>query len=266
MNAKTFKISVITVCFNSLETIAGCLGSVLAQDYENFEYIVLDGGSTDGTIEIIEAHRDGIAHFQSEPDLGLYYAMNKALSLAKGEWVLFLNSDDRLTDSKTLSKAAPFLKKRGCNYYGIAEVLYDGSSLYQKPKNLQPINFERDLPIHQTVFISSAFRNKRFDTCYRIAADSIYLYELSKISEFRLIPLQIACFELGGVSSWHPNFASYALHLKEHLALLNLRKSSLITFTYTILAFTTKFFLSKILSKQSYFKMVAHVTQLIPRR
>lgn len=261
MIADKLKITIITVCFNSRATISDCIASVVSQDFEAFEYIIIDGGSTDGTLSIIEENSHRIHKFLSEPDEGLYDAMNKGLSLAEGRWILFLNSDDKLANPSTLSEAAPFLEDEGQNYYGIAKVEHEGTLLYQKPVNMRPIDFKRDLPIHQTVFLSRSYKEKPFDTRYHIAADSIYLYELSTISDFSLIPVVIAKFNLGGISSWHPNVKALLLHLSEHLTLLRLRKSPMRVQIYTIIAFTFKFLMGKILSKNQYFKMVGHVAQ-----
>ena len=88
------KISVITVCFNSEETIESSICSVLAQIGIEIEYLIIDGGSTDSTLQIIEKYRNSISHIESEPDEGLYYALNKGIGLASGDIVGILHSDD----------------------------------------------------------------------------------------------------------------------------------------------------------------------------
>ncbi|SRR5579883_145959 len=97
------KVSVVTVNFNMADEIAGTLDSVLAQDYPNFESIVIDGGSSDGSREIIASYGDRLAHWVSEPDKNLYDGMNKGVRLASGDWVLFMNSGDQFADSGVLS-------------------------------------------------------------------------------------------------------------------------------------------------------------------
>lgn len=87
-------VTVITVCLNSSKTIEQCIESVLQQTYENIEYIIIDGGSTDDTLNILGNYSNSIDYYISEPDRGLYHAMNKGLELASGEYILFLNSDD----------------------------------------------------------------------------------------------------------------------------------------------------------------------------
>ena len=88
------KISIVTVCYNSVLTIRDTIDSVLSQDYPNVEYIIVDGGSTDGTMDIVRGFSDKIDVIISEPDHGIYDAMNKGIEAASGEFVGFLNSDD----------------------------------------------------------------------------------------------------------------------------------------------------------------------------
>ena len=100
------KISVITVCFNSANTIARALQSVAAQTWPDVEHIVVDGVSTDGTMQVVAKHRASLAHVLCEPDKGIYDAMNKGLNLATGDLVAFLNADDFYKDAAVLSRVA----------------------------------------------------------------------------------------------------------------------------------------------------------------
>ncbi|MGO4891631.1 glycosyltransferase family 2 protein [Flavobacterium sp. W21_SRS_FM6] len=98
------KVSIITVCFNSSATIRDTIESVLAQDYQDIEYIVVDGGSKDSTMDIVNEYRDQIATIVSEPDKGIYDAMNKGIRLASGDVVGILNSDDFYTSNESVSQ------------------------------------------------------------------------------------------------------------------------------------------------------------------
>lgn len=104
------KISVITINYNNKDGLQKTIESVVGQTFLDFEYIVIDGGSTDGSRELIEKHADKIAYWVSEPDSGIYNAMNKGIKAAKGEFLLFLNSGDNLFEVQTLANCGPYLK------------------------------------------------------------------------------------------------------------------------------------------------------------
>lgn len=104
------KISVITVCKNAAQHIKTAIKSVISQTYDDVEYIIVDGDSQDRTKEIITRHQDSISHFVSEPDTGIYAAMNKGIRMATGSFIYFLNSDDYLLDENVLRDVAEFIE------------------------------------------------------------------------------------------------------------------------------------------------------------
>lgn len=103
------KISIITVCYNSADTIEDTIRSVLSQDYRDIEYIVIDGDSKDGTIDILNKYRESIHKYISEPDKGIYDAMNKGIKLCTGDIVATLNSDDMYFNNNVVSRMADFI-------------------------------------------------------------------------------------------------------------------------------------------------------------
>jgi len=105
------KISLITVCFNAETTIDSCIRSVLAQNYNDVQYIIIDGGSTDKTINIINNYKHFISHVISEPDKGIYDAMNKGIKLATGDVVGMLNADDFFADETVLEDVTCAFRK-----------------------------------------------------------------------------------------------------------------------------------------------------------
>lgn len=100
-----YKISIITVCYNAVESIQATMLSVLNQTYPNIEYIVIDGGSTDGTVDIIKKYSDRLDYWISEPDKGIYDAMNKGIAAATGDYINFMNAGDTFVSSDTVNKA-----------------------------------------------------------------------------------------------------------------------------------------------------------------
>src|SRR5690554_4553164 len=98
------KISIITVVFNGEKVLEKTMKSVFSQNYDNIEYVIIDGGSSDGTLKLIEKHKDRITYWSSEPDRGIYDAMNKGLKNSSGDYVWFLNAGDEIYAADTLHK------------------------------------------------------------------------------------------------------------------------------------------------------------------
>lgn len=106
------KISLITVAYNAQNTIERCIISVLRQQFLNLEYIIIDGGSKDGTVDIVEKYKDNLSFFVSEPDKGIYDAMNKGIALATGDIIGTLNADDYFADNEILNEIAGVFAKQ----------------------------------------------------------------------------------------------------------------------------------------------------------
>lgn len=174
------KVSVITVCYNSADYIESAIQSVVAQTYADIEYIIVDGGSCDGTKEIIKSYGKAVAHFVSEPDKGIYDAMNKGLSLATGEVIGLLNSDDFYPRVDVITDVVRIFV--GCPKNEI--VL--GNVDFVNPNNLlKPIRLFSSFkfspwkmrfgfsPAHPAAFMRRAVYQKvgKYDSSYRIGAD-----------------------------------------------------------------------------------------------
>lgn len=130
---QNLKISVITVVFNAQNTIEKCLDSVMRQKFNNIEHIVIDGGSTDDTVNIIKKYSDTIHVFVSEPDKGIYDAMNKGIRLATGEIIGTLNADDYLANDEVLSDvAAAFASQETDVLYGDLDFIDPGGNIVRK--------------------------------------------------------------------------------------------------------------------------------------
>jgi len=125
---------VIVAVFNGAATLQQCIDSVAQQTYPNKELIIIDGGSRDGTVDLLEANREQIRYWISEPDRGIYNAWNKGLARAKGEWICFLGADDYFWDARVLERLAGQLEKLPPDirvaYGQIMMVNSDGTSLY----------------------------------------------------------------------------------------------------------------------------------------
>jgi len=151
------KVSIITVCYNSGRTIEKTIKSVLLQTYADIEYIVIDGNSNDNTVNIIKKYENFITKWISEPDDGLYEAMNKGLKLATGDIVGILNSDDTFLDNQVVEKVANFHCENGidASVGNVIQVNSDGAILRRyTSKNWRPSKLRMGLmPPHPSIFL-----------------------------------------------------------------------------------------------------------------
>ena len=168
-------ITVITVVYNNEETLERCIKSVLDQTYDNIEYIVIDGGSTDGTLDIINKYKESIDYFISEPDGGIYYAMNKAIALASGDYLNFMNSDDWFTKQESILDIIPDTTRAAENIiYGKIMYYKDDTMLHENNPKAIDDNILAGHPIpHQAAFIPQKSFNLLgdYDTKFSLAAD-----------------------------------------------------------------------------------------------
>jgi glycosyltransferase involved in cell wall biosynthesis len=205
------KISIITVSYNSSSTIRDTIESVLSQDYADFEYILVDGQSTDGTLEIIQSYNHPNIRWISEPDKGIYDAMNKGVQMATGDIIGILNSDDFYTDHQVLSKVARTFQEQQVEsvYSDLAYV--DASDInkivrYWKSGKYKEGSFlEGWMPPHPTFFVRRSVYQQysQFDVRLKSAAD--YELMLRFIHRFKIsvayIPETLVKMRAGGVSN-----------------------------------------------------------------
>jgi glycosyltransferase involved in cell wall biosynthesis len=202
-------VSVITVCRNAAATLEACLASVAEQSYAPVEHIVIDGASSDGTAGLLARHRARLAVLVSEPDGGIYDAMNKGLGRATGEFVIFLNADDVFTGPDALRDAMAEIARQpdGDIYYGSLEVRMDGVRHRHVPPPPEMAAEEMVLgclPHQATLARRSVFaRTGPFDLRWRRHAD--YAWWIKVISDpairLRRIGTAVASFAAGGASS-----------------------------------------------------------------
>lgn len=205
------RISIVTVCRNAAATIEDTLRSVASQTHPNVEHIVVDGGSTDGTREIIERHRDRIATLIAEPDRGIYDAMNKGINAATGEIVGLLNADDVYVDVHVLEKVARAFSDPAVDACHADLVYVDRTDLdkivrYWKSRPYTDGLFEKGwLPAHPTFFVRRALyrRYGGFDLSYRFQADFELTMRLLAVHKVRSVylPEVIVKMRMGGVSN-----------------------------------------------------------------
>lgn len=212
------KISILTVTFNSAATLQSTFDSICTQHYSDIEYIVVDGNSTDGTRHLIQTNENIIDKSISEPDKGIYDAMNKAIKLATGDVVGILNSDDFYADEMILSKVAEAFENDSVDaVFGdlefvdpnnLSKVVRTYSSAHWNPKKFA-WGF---MPAHPTFFVRRKYYEKfgSFKTDYKIAADYELLIRFLLVHQlkYKYLPLKMVVMRKGGVSSsgWKSNF------------------------------------------------------------
>lgn len=197
-------VSIITVVYNGAKHLEQTITSVLNQSYKNIEYIVIDGGSTDSTVDIIKQYENKIDFWQSERDNGIYFAMNKGISLAKGELIGILNADDYYLPN-TIEKTIEADKLNHADiYYGDMRYISESGELLSAAKpHISKMN-EMPAIFHPTCFVRRSVYEKAgmFDTRYKISSDYDFLLRCLKQNfSFQYIPEVLTCFRIGGMSS-----------------------------------------------------------------
>jgi glycosyltransferase involved in cell wall biosynthesis len=206
-----FKISIITVSFNSVITIRDSIESIISQDYNNIEYIIIDAGSNDGTLDIINEYKEHISCFISESDKGIYDGMNKGIAAATGDIIGILNSDDFYPNSFVISNVASTFEKQRCDavygdlvyvkFFDIDKIIrywQSGEYTVKKIKNGWM------LP-HPTFFVKKQLYEKHgyYNTNLKIAADYEMILKLLYKHNIKVfyIPMILVNMRMGGASN-----------------------------------------------------------------
>jgi glycosyltransferase len=206
------KVSIITICYNRKETIANAVESVLSQDYPDIEYIVIDGNSTDGTKQILQSYEGKINKFLSEPDKGMYDAINKGLKMATGEVIGLMHSDDEFYDHKVVSKIVELFQKSP-SYDGIygdgVYVTNDTQEKIVRDRIGGEYNYKKLksgwLPLHPTVYLKKEVIEKLgyYNLDFKIASDTEFLLRYLFKSKINLAYLNtyMVKMRMGGLST-----------------------------------------------------------------
>ncbi len=192
-------ITVITVSYNSVCSIEDTINSVLSQNFKDCEYIIIDGKSTDGTIDVIYKYKRQIDCILTEKDSGIYDAMNKGIDKARGEWILFLNCGDVFYSSNVLKDVSNYLSNTDASVvYGDTQVIFPNDiHVILKPKSMNAMR--RKLPFcHQACFLRRDVAiSNLFDLNYKICADYNQFYSIYLANyQFQYIPITISKYLL----------------------------------------------------------------------
>lgn len=202
------KLSIITVNLNNKEGLQRTVDSVISQTFSDFEWIIIDGGSNDGSTKIIEQYQKKLSFYCSEPDNGIYNAMNKGIKYAKGEWLLFLNSGDRLYDKSTLSSVV-FPNNNIDIIYGIMHRSSENGCINNENMMKSKLHWSdflsNSLP-HQATFIRRTLFDKigLYDESLKAVSDWKFFIKaiVYNKTQYRFIQQDIAIYEGQGISDF----------------------------------------------------------------
>ncbi len=215
------KLSIITINLNNSKGLLKSIESVVNQSSKDFEYIVIDGGSTDESAETIKTHANQITYWISEPDKGVYNAMNKGIAKAKGEYCYFLNSGDVLVDNSILEKI--FTEKLSADIIAFDAMVNEGqkNTLVKAPKEISFYTFYTHTILHQATFIKRSLFEKYgwYNEQLKIVADWEFFIKALFLhySTYQYIPLTLSVFDTTGISSQLEN---YNISVKERNTVL----------------------------------------------
>ncbi|RPH34413.1 MAG: glycosyltransferase [Bacteroidales bacterium] len=205
------KVSIITACYNSASTIKGTIESVINQTYNNIEFIIIDGASKDGTVDIVSSYGEKISKFISEPDKGIYNAMNKGIRIATGDIVGILNSDDFFNSTEVIQKIVDEFNKSDIDaLYGDVQFVKPNDLQkvvrYYSSKNFNPKKFKYGfMPAHPSFYVKRTFFEKigYYKETYIIGADYELLIRFLHNNKLKSKYLQMpfVTMRTGGVSN-----------------------------------------------------------------
>ena len=201
-NSFSPKITVVTVAYNDKRLLEKTICSVLSQTYPNIEYIVIDGGSTDGTTDVIRHYESSLSAWVSEKDNGIYHAMNKGASMSTGDWICFLNCGDVFVDGHTVQQTVNVITK-----ITDADILY-GNILVHTQEGMkeriasEPCNKHRMFFCHQSAFVKTKLIQQiPFDEKYKMSADLKFFKQCYYFGyKFHSLNFSVVVYDTSGVS------------------------------------------------------------------
>lgn len=234
--------SIVTICLNDIENLKKTVSSVKAQNFEDYEYIVVDGGSTDGSVEYLRGVSPN--HFISEPDDGIFFAMNKALDMCTGEYICFMNAGDVFYDENVLMNVSKQIKKYSyvCLFYGDVIVPMDLRYFSRQPSKLTKFILYRTTGVcHQACFLRRKIYREAggFDLAFKYKGDREFLTRIiveQKIP-YKHLDLVIVKYKGGGFSELNIKYAHKEIEIirQKYFSSVEVRFYSIrVTFLYII--------------------------------
>ena len=251
-DAKQPQVSVITVCYNDADDLEKTIKSVVYQTIENKEFIIVDGGSKDSTSEVIRKYSKWINHWISEPDKGVYDAMNKGVALASGEWICFMNAGDTFKEKTTLQHVFDYkdYSRNTGVIYGDVEFLFPRcGSVMKRMDGLE--GKDRALGINHQASLTrlELLKEIGFDLSYKIASDANTFYKIWQMgADFEYVPICMANYEaVTGLSS-----SKFIPSFEERARILGLKWNNSINWWIGYVKAAGKMLQRKMFSSEAY--------------
>lgn len=232
--------TIITVVFNGGDAVEGTIESLICQSFEDYEFVVIDGKSTDNTREVLDTYSDSIDVLVSEPDAGIYDAMNKGVDRSTGEYIIFMNSGDRFYDKFVLSNLENFIRQNNFPdfIYGDSSEFSNGQLLV-KPARSHNQAWYGMFTHHQSMLYSrKSLGALRYSLSFPIAADYDFTLNFLKRSRgISYFPFPISVFERGGVSGRRVRQSVFDLYRikRANLGFSSLASLALVVFALSVL-------------------------------
>lgn len=270
MKNKTIKrnndilISIVTVVYNGADCLERTIKSVISQTYKNIEYIIVDGASTDSTLDIIKKYENNIDYWISEKDHGIYDAMNKAAKVASGDFINFMNADDVILSVNAISDIVSSINNLEDLYFTRASIIGDSTSWIYPSYNVTDYDkwLKLSLPNHQTMFFPKSFyKNNFYDLRLKIGADDDYkLFALQKCHA-RFIDILFVEFKREGVSSNHRSFPLLVQRVKESY-IRNYKHNRYIRFLIDPFKLLLMFVVNSVFGDEKFLRFIKTVLKL----
>lgn len=263
------KISIVTVSYNQAEFLERTILSVLNQNYPNLEYIIIDGGSTDGSVEIIKKYEKYLAYWVSEHDKGIYDAMNKGIDLASGDFINFLNCGDYYVSLEALKSFVSEIKDLNKVYFARAIIEAEKESIRWKLPG-EGVNISKWLskyrtPNHQAILYPKLYyKNHFYEPSFKYFSDTDYTLRAYNLCRFQYVDMDFVVFGLGGVSNSPENIKIVWEQIKESLKLYK-RHSDKFNFWYRLMTpfrLFLKFLVKKTMGRNFHFNFLKIVSYL----
>ena len=203
------KYSIITINLNNANGLKETIDSVVYQTSHDYEFIIIDGGSTDDSISIIKQYKDDIDYWVSEPDKGIFNAMNKGITVSQGDYIIFMNSGDCFKNEKVLEETLPYL---GADFViGQIESKDNHEIMNYELSDISMMTFYNGAIPHQATFHKrSLFKDSMYDETLKISSDWKFFFQkiILENASYNLMPVVVCSFDTGGISNTNKEWAA----------------------------------------------------------